>query len=666
LEGLEGRLAPATLTVTSAADPAPLHPGAANPWTPGTLRYAVAQADQDAAAGKSDTIVFNSAKMGTSTITLNQGPLELAPAPGAVTIDGGGRIILSGGQATRLFGISSGAQVVLSGLTIEKGSTQSFNGGGIDNFGTLTVSGCTFTLNSAVDGGGIENEAGGSLTVTDTTFTDNVSTDTSFLTGNGGGAIDNFGVATVSRCTFTGNTNSAILNERMGTLTLLDSTLSGNYGAPVPQLLHGFAGGGIDNFGTLFVADSTITGNFDVDGGGIYNRGALRAVNTIVADNIAGPSGIDPDIDGVLDSASANNLIGDGTGLSGISNGDANHNQVGTAASPIDPLLGPLGDYGGPTQTIPLLPGSPAVGAGSVSLAVDANGHPLTTDQRGNPRTTNGTIDIGAVQLGPAAFTYKGVLYLIGGADSNDHVNLQPTGAASDGSTGVSAKGSLGPIKLDRTYTGVTRIVFVGFAGNDEIHLDDLAALSVSIAAGNGNDQVQGEHDDGNVSVHFGNGNDNVHLGRGSNQVRLGDGNDNVQLGGGGNQVYLGQGNDNVQIVGGHNTVVLGLAGGFGGKPGGKGNDTVQIGNGSGNSVTVYGDGNDNVQIGDGDNNSVVVPGNGNDTVRLGNGNGNSVVLTGSGNDSLQTGDGIANGPLNFYVLGSGKYKVKLGLLWRP
>ena len=45
-----------------------------------------------------------------------------------------------------------------------------------------------------------------------------------------------------------------------------------------------------------------------------------------------------------------------------------------------------------------LLPGSPAIDAGSNATAVDANGNPLTTDQRGSPRTVNGTVDIGAVE----------------------------------------------------------------------------------------------------------------------------------------------------------------------------------------------------------------------------------------------------------------------------
>ena len=74
--------------------------------------------------------------------------------------------------------------------------------------------------------------------------------------------------------------------------------------------------------------------------------------------------------------------------MTGISNG-AQGNQVGSGPAPLDPLLAPLGDYGGPTFTIPLLPGSRAIGAGT------ATGAPAL-DQRGEPRA--GRVDIGAFQ----------------------------------------------------------------------------------------------------------------------------------------------------------------------------------------------------------------------------------------------------------------------------
>ena len=78
------------------------------------------------------------------------------------------------------------------------------------------------------------------------------------------------------------------------------------------------------------------------------------------------------------------------------------YNSGGTITGPApltsSPDLAPLGNYGGPTQTMPPLPGSPAIGAGSVAA------NTFSTDQRGYSRTQNGLIDLGAVELqSPAA-----------------------------------------------------------------------------------------------------------------------------------------------------------------------------------------------------------------------------------------------------------------------
>jgi uncharacterized repeat protein (TIGR01451 family) len=125
--------------------------------------------------------------------------------------------------------------------------------------------------------------------------------------------------------------------------------------------------------------------------------------NSIVAGNsfsnvllgIVSIPGGGPDVYGTLSNTSTYyNLIGNGSGMSGITNG-SNGNQVGNQNSPlIDPKLALLGNYGGPTQTMALLPGSPAIDAGSSTVP---SGLP-PTDQRGYARTINGQVDIGAVE----------------------------------------------------------------------------------------------------------------------------------------------------------------------------------------------------------------------------------------------------------------------------
>jgi hypothetical protein len=114
--------------------------------------------------------------------------------------------------------------------------------------------------------------------------------------------------------------------------------------------------------------------------------------NTIVAGNSnTGANNSSPDIFGSVQLTSSYNLIGiAGSTVYGISNGSQG-NLVGTPTSPIDPKLGPLADNGGPTQTLALLAGSPALGRGDPFTNA-------TTDQRGLPRRRNGLVDVGAFQ----------------------------------------------------------------------------------------------------------------------------------------------------------------------------------------------------------------------------------------------------------------------------
>jgi hypothetical protein len=113
--------------------------------------------------------------------------------------------------------------------------------------------------------------------------------------------------------------------------------------------------------------------------------GTLIIRNSLLAGNTANSG---PDVGGPVISL-GHNLTGDGSGSSGYAPTDL----VGTSASPIDPKLGPLQDNGGPTWTMALLPGSPAIGEGGPTDS--------EWDQRGPgyPRSVNGSTDIGAYEV---------------------------------------------------------------------------------------------------------------------------------------------------------------------------------------------------------------------------------------------------------------------------
>ncbi|MEB3177843.1 MAG: choice-of-anchor Q domain-containing protein [Nostocaceae cyanobacterium] len=310
---------------------------------------------------------------GTRTINLGTGTYTggTVNVTKNVTINGSGAssTVVSGENLYQFFYVNPGVTATLENLTITNGNA-SQNGGGIFNDGTLTVNNSNISNNSAQDsGGGIYNN--GTLTVNSSTISNNSAANAY------GGGIRNEGTLTVNNSTIRGNQStygSGITNFSQMTVnnsTFTQNRSTGNSGA-------------IDNYNQLTVNNSTISGNEATDGSGIRALGTVAINNTIVAGNTG------PDVSGTLSAASSNNLIGIDTGMTGISNG-SNGNLVGTALAPIDPLLAPLGDYGGPTQTMALLPGSLALNAGT-SLAG------ITTDQRGISRPQASAFDIGAFE----------------------------------------------------------------------------------------------------------------------------------------------------------------------------------------------------------------------------------------------------------------------------
>jgi hypothetical protein len=151
VEPLEERILLSTIVVNNPTDAA-----VANETS---LRQAITTANTDAAAGQSDTIVFD-ASLGSHTITLTQGPLHLSGAgAGIITIDGSSPstpLTVSGNNALALFQIDAGVQAVLTNLNLEDGSAAG-NGGAIVNAGTLTLSNANLLNNAAAAGGAVEN-----------------------------------------------------------------------------------------------------------------------------------------------------------------------------------------------------------------------------------------------------------------------------------------------------------------------------------------------------------------------------------------------------------------------------------------------------------------------------------------------------------------------------
>ena len=339
----------------------------------------------------------------TSTITISQD----------VTLDGAhssAAITFNGGNNTELFLVNSGKSLAINSLTLVDGSAA--EGGAIFNNGAVTVSGSTFSGNSASDGGGAIVNVG-TTTVSASVFTGNSATNggavlnhlgsltvsSSSFSGNSavdGGAIANSRTMTVSTSTFSRNSavdGGAIANAPQAAATLSDSTFSGN---SAPDGLGGAIYNGVTSM--LTVSSSTLSGNSAPDGG---DGGALYTdfdgIVTLGGDIIANsPVGGNCDNNRGMITDEGYNLDTDGSCTSG---------KTGDITGE-DPLLGPLQNNGGPTPTMALLPGSPAIDQipSPTGFAVNTTTYylcqPNGADQRGYPRPDAGesVCDIGAYE----------------------------------------------------------------------------------------------------------------------------------------------------------------------------------------------------------------------------------------------------------------------------
>ena len=363
-----------------------------------TLREAIVAANFDmdfhdctASSYVADRIVFSV----SGTITLGSTLPTITAAGGALTINGSGQTItISGNNLVRVLQVDSSASLTVQNLTIANGSFAV--GGGIFNNGTLAITNSTFSGNSASggSGGGIVNAD--TLTITNSTFSGNNAV--------AGGGIVNTGTLTITNSAFSGNSASSSVGggiTNAGTLTITNSTFSGN---------SANWGGGINNTNTLIITNSTFSGNSAVtSGGGIFNSsaGTLTVTNNTFSGNTASSSGGGGIFNAAGGSASLlNTIVANNTGencIGTITNGGNNIDDGTTcnwgssngSMSTTIALLGPLADNGGPTQTMALLVGSPAIDG----VTYSAPNHAPTTDQRGVARPIGGGYDIGAYEF---------------------------------------------------------------------------------------------------------------------------------------------------------------------------------------------------------------------------------------------------------------------------
>ncbi|CCK25678.1 polymorphic outer membrane protein [Streptomyces davaonensis JCM 4913] len=298
-------------------------------------------------------------------------------APTTITGSGARTTVIDAGLLDRVFRLR--ADTRMSDVTITGGRAvqrelpfTDTGGGGIANAHHLTLRRVAVTGNSAGYGGGIFNVPDSHLDLIDSTVSRNTA-------GEAGGIrFDDTGTVT----------NSTIADNRV--------TNPGDR----PGSLGGY-GGGIDirGTGTVQILNSTIARNSSSDGGGGINiapayldslpaplpdlpLGRMTLRNSIIAGN-------------TVDGAAADCKKAFATIASLGHNINADGSCRLTAAGDLpsrDPLLGPLTDNGGPTDTAALLPGSPAL---------DAAADCPDTDQRGIARPQGAACDIGAYEHTP-------------------------------------------------------------------------------------------------------------------------------------------------------------------------------------------------------------------------------------------------------------------------
>lgn len=385
-----------TFKVNTTADTHDAHPGdgtCADAQAKCSLRAAIEEAD----ALPSGSLITITVPAGTYALTL--GTLKLTA--NTISINGADSktTIIKGNYTFEILSVidqSTSAQ--LNRLTIEDGSSNRASGG-IYNAFTLSVNYSTITANKD---GGIANS--GTLTVNHSVISNNSTT------SDGGGISNFFGVVTVNYSAISGNSaterGGAIYTQgyHVGSpVNLLDSAISGNSAAD---------GGGILSFAAdVKVMDSTISNNSATngDGGAIdlpaSDGGSVTVYNSTISGNSATGKGgniANTDTNGTF--TLAGTIVANSKGAPNctrritdqgynLDSGTSCSFHKKTDLSNTNPMLGPLRNNGGPTQTMALEQGSQAIDW--VALASCS-----AADQRGHkrPDAHEQACDIGAYE----------------------------------------------------------------------------------------------------------------------------------------------------------------------------------------------------------------------------------------------------------------------------
>ncbi len=335
-------------------------------------------------------------------------------------------------------GILTITDSTVSGNSAGDGSSYSDIGGGIHvlSGATLQMSGSRVETNTANRGGGLYSS--GTSVVNDTTISENSAT-----TRGGGFYIRGpFDLASSTVSANAADNGSAMLTLTDQLTTVTNSTISQNTAnmdssATYPSAIYSFA--------PITLSNSTLIGNAPSAITRANGAGEWGMTNSVIAD-----SAIFDCVDAVVPlSVNLNNLIGDGSCAA-----DAVELLVG------DPLLGPLSDNGGATQTHLPLTGSPLVDAGSNSDCPDV-------DQAGMPRPIDGNADDDSeCDIGSIEF-----------------VDLFPPLATITSAPDVTVAGA-NSYELEITYTDLDGVVDFASVGTSDITIAPIALAVQGVSLG--------------------------------------------------------------------------------------------------------------------------------------------------------------------------------------